>query len=339
MRELKSMRLEDITRTREEFCSSVQNLPHGDYSDSVGVQFSIRPPLPPRRRVLRYAAKTALRVLQPTIRRKVSSSFNFDFDLLSLGERFANDAGWSHLLGRLPPAHQLDVLVPGCYMAGEDVQFWLRHGARHVSGFDIYSLDRHWDRILPKLAENWETSVDFRQASIEDLPYADESFDVLVSDAVLEHVRNISAMARETARVLKPSGYALHSFGPLYYSFGADHCISAYGKSAGYDHLLLDNPTYRTKIGDRSFFSQVARQPELAFWALNDQFSFATARTYLKEFEKHFEAELVIAKISPDALEYRATCPERWRCLIDAGVAECDLLTKGLVVVLKRKLS
>lgn len=42
------------------------------------------------------------------------------------------------------------------------------------------------------------------------LPFEDSAFDLVLSNAVLEHVRDPDAVARETARVLAPSGVALH---------------------------------------------------------------------------------------------------------------------------------
>ncbi|MGE5271103.1 MAG: class I SAM-dependent methyltransferase [Thiohalocapsa sp.] len=41
-------------------------------------------------------------------------------------------------------------------------------------------------------------------------PFADRSFDVVFSSNLLEHVEDLAALHRETARVLKPDGYAVH---------------------------------------------------------------------------------------------------------------------------------
>jgi SAM-dependent methyltransferase len=46
------------------------------------------------------------------------------------------------------------------------------------------------------------------------LPFDDASFDAVVSDQVLEHVRDHASAAREIARVLRPHGATLHIFPP-----------------------------------------------------------------------------------------------------------------------------
>lgn len=48
------------------------------------------------------------------------------------------------------------------------------------------------------------------QVDAADLPFAAGAFDVVLSNAVLEHVRDLPAIARETARVLAPGAVAIH---------------------------------------------------------------------------------------------------------------------------------
>jgi hypothetical protein len=102
---------------------------------------------------------------------------------------------------------------------------------------------------------------------------------------------------------------------------------------------LLDEKTYRTRISDRGFFADKAGQPDLGFWALHDQFSFATAAEYLSAFSRFFDMKLVVVKCSPEAMNYRSAYPETWSTLQSAGISECDLLIKGLVVLLRKRVS
>ncbi|MGZ0174359.1 MAG: class I SAM-dependent methyltransferase, partial [Planctomycetales bacterium] len=245
------------------------------------------------------------------------------------------DCSLSALLSRLPKPLN-DVLLPGCYIGGEDAQFWLRRGVRHLAGCDVYSLKTKWDSNVPLLEKAFGAKVDFRQGSIEDLPYDDESFDLVTTTAVLEHVRNLTAMSRETARVLRPNGICWHTFGPLYYSFGADHCISAFGFERGYDHLLLAEDEYKTLVDDQRFFDTLS-DPNLPFWARNDQFSFATAQQYIEVFQRDFDVEHLVVKISDEGLMYRERHPDNWKKLLDAGVPEESLLIKSLAITLKKR--
>jgi SAM-dependent methyltransferase len=330
------MRLAEIAEARVRLGSAVQPLPQGDFSDSVGVGFSLHEKEASGRVVKRLIARPALRLGRGRVRDKLGFDLPFACDDVGVGDRFVEDAAWAYLLGHLPPIRTLSVLVPGCYMAGEDVQRWLRRGVARLDGFDVYALERHWQTILPKLRERWRVPIEFCQGSIEDIPFEASSFDVLTSAAVLEHVRNLSGMVDETARVLKPGGYALHAIGPLYYCFGADHCIAAYGLEAGYDHLLLEEPDYRRRIADRDFFEKATGNPDLAFWAVNDQFSFATATDYIESFKRRFSIDYLGVVISAEGIEYRQRFTDNWKRIVDGGISEADLLVKGLVAVVRK---
>ena len=67
-------------------------------------------------------------------------------------------------------------------------------GARPDYRDDVFNLE---------IAEYPTTDV---VAAIEFLPFADSSFDLVISVAVLEHVRNPFAAARELVRILRPGG-------------------------------------------------------------------------------------------------------------------------------------
>jgi SAM-dependent methyltransferase len=328
--------LTEIDAIRERFRSCNQSLPEGDFSGSVGIGFNLVEREPPLRAIKRLIARPALALMQGAVRRRLGVALPFDADLVALSERFGDDAARAYMLGRLPEERRLSVLIPGCYMGGEDVQFWLRRGVHRLEGIDVYGLDEHWKTIVPALRDRWHVPVAFQQGSIENIPFPDDEFDVMVSAAVLEHVRNIGAMVDETARVLRPGGFALHSFGPLYYCFGADHCIAAYGSEAGYDHLLLDEADYQSRIADKAHFKAATGNADLAFWALNDQFSFATAVDYISQFKRKLSIDYLVAKISPEGLAYRDAFPDKWRKLLDAGIGEADLLVKSISVVLRR---
>jgi SAM-dependent methyltransferase len=330
------MRVKAIQETRQPLCGGIQTFSPKDISQQIRERSVLLPHEPARRLIARLVSLPLLRLLQPLIRMRADVTLNMACDFLCIEDRFGTDASLACLLRRIRRERIERVLIPGCYVGGEDVQFWLRRGAKQLEGIDVYCLQQRWDAIAPQLECHFGAQVCFRQASIEAMPFPDESFDLLATRAVLEHVRNLGAMVNETARVLRTGGFVWHCLGPLYYSFGADHCISAYGDAAGYDHLLLDEQEYQQRIRNQAFFDQQS-DSNLPFWALNQQFSFATAADYLDLFQKHFDLEMVIAKVSAKGLAYRRCFPQRWSQLLAAGVTECDLLIKGLAVVLRKK--
>jgi ubiquinone/menaquinone biosynthesis C-methylase UbiE len=97
----------------------------------------------------------------------------------------------------------------------------------------------------------------FQDGRAEELPYPDESFDVVVSSQVLEHVPSMESAVRECFRVLKRGGACLHlmpnyafPFEPHYrvpYPPRASKSLGrAYLKAIGRDTTLLDRDIFPT---------------------------------------------------------------------------------------------
>ncbi len=110
------------------------------------------------------------------------------------------DAGIREIAGRKQPA-SVKVLDFGCG-CGELV------GCLGELGYDAHGCD---------MGSRWKENPDAcsdRFLTIEQqpyrLPYADDSFEVVISSSVLEHAQNKVEFFREIHRVLKPGGHALH---------------------------------------------------------------------------------------------------------------------------------
>lgn len=91
------------------------------------------------------------------------------------------------------------VLDLGC--AGGFMAEALDDRGAHVTGIDPAA-----EAIAAARAHAADRDIRYQVGVGEALPYADESFDVVVCVDVLEHVRDLSRVIREVARVLKPSG-------------------------------------------------------------------------------------------------------------------------------------
>jgi SAM-dependent methyltransferase len=330
------MRVEEVLTLRTKYRSVIEPLSARKWPKEGTARLRLLPRDSLKRVALNRTGLSALRLMQPLVRRIGRVDIPFRYELLAYGERFTHAALFRQFFRSVADPGRLSVLVQGCAQADYAVQKWLRYGVASVTGIDIENLDEFWADLVPQLRSAYGGEVCLRQASVEALPFEDARFDVINSAAVYEHVYNLDAAARESARVLKPGGRALHEIGPLYYTHGGDHCIGVYGLEAGYDHLLLADEQYRARVLDDAYFGASA-DPCCNAWAVRDKLSFAPAAEYLDTFRKYFDIEFLLAKISPEGVRFRARYPQPWGRLLAAGMSPADLLVKGLGIILKKR--
>ncbi|HUG41001.1 MAG TPA: class I SAM-dependent methyltransferase [Longimicrobiales bacterium] len=94
-----------------------------------------------------------------------------------------------------------DVLDVGCGDAGVPIAF-AEAGAR-AAGLEPHEPSVHRGRVR---AEEHHVAVDLRHGVAEALPYPDASFDLVILDNVLEHVRDQTRTLTEIHRVLRHDG-------------------------------------------------------------------------------------------------------------------------------------
>lgn len=100
---------------------------------------------------------------------------------------------WVEALAAVAELHPQRVLDAGC---GDGVF------ARAVAAPVVVGVD-----MAPAMVERARArGVDAREARIEELPFADGEFDVVVCNWVLYHLRDAEAGVRELSRVLRPGG-------------------------------------------------------------------------------------------------------------------------------------
>jgi len=108
-----------------------------------------------------------------------------------------------------------DVLDIGCGDGALSLYLASEHAPRSVVGVDINAAALSRARAArdqePKVSE---AQVDFVQGSIDGLPFADESFDVVVAFDCLEHVMAPLPILEEWHRVLRPGGRCLLEWFP-----------------------------------------------------------------------------------------------------------------------------
>jgi ubiquinone/menaquinone biosynthesis C-methylase UbiE len=109
-------------------------------------------------------------------------------------------------------------------------------------GHDIVMIDQ----------ADWRTEftnhLEFVKANVDEgLPFADKSFDLIVSYNAFEHVTDPSRVLEEMTRVCKTSGHIVLDFGPLYASpFG----LHAWGLEIPWPQYLLTRQLLEVAIRD-----------------------------------------------------------------------------------------
>ncbi len=120
---------------------------------------------------------------------------------------------------KYPDGKMLEI---GCG-AGWELIAWARNGLQ-VTGLDLSS------GALALAAKNFEHNrlvADLRQGNAEELPFADDTFDIVASFGVLHQTQSTQRAISEVLRVLKPSGEAVIT---LYYKYSWKILLSQLGK-------------------------------------------------------------------------------------------------------------
>jgi ubiquinone/menaquinone biosynthesis C-methylase UbiE len=146
-----------------------------------------------------------------------------------------------------PVEHVLDL---GCGN-GRHAMYFGRQGFK-AAGIDVSEQAIEWAKDWAR-RENLE--LDFRVGNIQNLPFADESFDVVVSHGVLDHVPMETAKraAKEVKRVLRPQGLFycdLRSTEDFEYGVGEESGPNTFVVSEGYEQGLVQHFFSRAETED-----------------------------------------------------------------------------------------
>lgn len=118
-----------------------------------------------------------------------------------------------------PYLRERDVLDLGCFNGGRTVAWHTRYSFRSFAGVDVRP--EYIEAATAFAASNDLTGI-FRVGFGESLPFADRSFDAIVSFDVLEHVRSVEATLNECWRVLRRGGVLIAAF-PGYFQPNEHH--------------------------------------------------------------------------------------------------------------------
>ena len=129
----------------------------------------------------------------------------------SLLERFESHRATRYSLvpeilrfGRFADAAGRDVLEIGVGMGADHVE-WAKAGPRSLAGIDLTPAGIEYTR---QRLQVYGFSSHLQVGDAENLPFPDESFDIVYSWGVLHHSPDTARAVREVLRVLRPQGVA-----------------------------------------------------------------------------------------------------------------------------------
>lgn len=118
-------------------------------------------------------------------------------------------------------------------------------------------LSRKYDKTMRNMIGVTEVDTEFRVMDAENMEFADNSFDVVVSHNVFEHLPDPVAVMREVARVLKPGGVA-HIHTHLYTSDSGAHDPRIYaGDRKGYPYWAHLRPETEHMVKPNCYVNKV----------------------------------------------------------------------------------
>jgi SAM-dependent methyltransferase len=231
------------------------------------------------------------------------------------------------------------VLVQGTG-TGWDVVTWAALQPKKIIATDLFPFPESWSEIAAYCQQQYGVEVEFRHAPLERHDFlSSESVDLCASDAVFEHCTDLAAVLKETFRVLRPGGYLYAAYGPLWFCAGGDHFSLRGGRLNGFNHVLLDEPEYR------SYFEQYKSEEEDTQsggrYVELGLFSYLTTSEYLRLFsESGFKIDALILEVSSDAVSFAKDYPERFEQLQRKYADRCsrdDFLIKTNIVRLRKE--
>lgn len=222
---------------------------------------------------------------------------------------------------------------------GWDVVSWARLRPRRIIGTDMFPFEESWQEISRYCLDRYRVPVEFRTAILEDHGFLDSgSVHLIASDAVYEHCKDLPRVMRESQRLLRPGGYLYASYGPLYCCAGGDHFSGRGGLEHAYNHLRLDQASYRRYLAE--YHKEVEDFQDGVRYLELDLFSRLTTGEYLAIYrEAGFIVTELVLELSDEALAFKKQFPQEFREMVKRNAGRCgpdDFLIKAHLLILQK---
>jgi SAM-dependent methyltransferase len=147
------------------------------------------------------------------------------------------------------------VMELGCFVGACAAANAERYGVGEMVGVDI---DAIFLEAARRFVEGRTGRYRFVRAFGESLPFADESFDAILTQDTLEHVYDVAAVLSELRRVLRPEGRVYAQFPSWYHPWGNHLSLVT---SMPWLHLVFRDSTL-----EAAYRAIIAERGEGAYW-------------------------------------------------------------------------
>jgi SAM-dependent methyltransferase len=205
---------------------------------------------------------------------------------------------------------------------GHELERWRREAPASLTALELLDYSASW-RTLDLGPTG--PPPEFVISDLRELGFASETFDVVASTGVLEHIADVPGALTEVRRVMKPGGVMFAAFGPLYRAFGGAHYLGSY------EHMELAPEEFREFLVRRG----LPEEREGLFFHDQGLFSRWTYEQYDAALRELFVVESSIVHLSPEGRALKHRDPRRWQALRQRW-SETDLLVRAATVIVRK---
>lgn len=150
------------------------------------------------------------------------------------------------------------ILDLGCWCGGKAVSNAERWDLAKITGIDINENFIRAAHLFSRKRRNKKINYEFKVAFGEQLPFADETFDGIISYDVFEHVKSVKNTLSECKRILKKNGKVFIVF-PSYYTIGESHLDFA--TKFPFIHWI-----FPAKVLNQAYYEIIIERGDTAYW-------------------------------------------------------------------------
>lgn len=242
-----------------------------------------------------------------------------------------------NISNKMKPLRDATVLVAGVGF-GRHLFSLAKYRPKKLICFDLYSYETEWDYVSRIIQKEFGCDIEFAVGDITSIPAKyTNSFDWIISDAVLEHVQDLPTFAEVSHSLLKPRGIFYAGYGPIWYGPNGDHIV--WEDSSPYEHLLLPEELYSRRINER--FKASSLKPfdscDGQCMAETKLFSYLCGNEYLTILkESGFSKQLLFSKIHIPAYLFLKKNSNINMLLDEKDVPLFDRLCSGFYLWMRR---